>query len=148
MHVRSVLAAGVIFSCYAPITGASGTPTPHRTTGTHYKPVTAQRVDVSKGLSVRGRILAAPDCKAVPSAKVSHWQAGEDGRYADRLRAYLFADSEGRFSFETEWPAISPPHIHFMVTAEGYEILETQWIGDNPTRDIAFDMVLRPAASK
>jgi len=148
MHVRSVLAAGVLFACYDAIAGATCTPTPHRATGTHYKPVTEQRVDVSSGLTVRGRILAAPDCKTVASAKVAHWQAGEDGRYADRLCAYLFADSEGRFSFETEWPAISPPHIHFIVTAEGYEVLETQWVGDNPARDIELDMVLRPVTPK
>ena len=115
-------------------------PTPHRTTGTHYQPVTEQRGDVGTGVVVTGRVLGAPDCAPVASARVAHWQ---DGRYADRLRAYLYADGEGGYSFETEWPALHPPHIHFIVTADGFEVLETQWIGHDRTNQIEFDMVLR-----
>ena len=44
-----------------------------------------------------------PDCKPVAYAKVSHWQGGKDGRYTDRLRAYLFTDDQGYYAFETEW---------------------------------------------
>ena len=66
----------------------------------------------------------------------------KNGRYQDRLRAYMFTDEQGRFEFETEWPNMPTPHIHFIVTAEGYEILETQWIGDERQTQIEFDMVL------
>ncbi len=118
-------------------------PTPHRTTGTHYEPVTDQKINVSKGVTVRGRILAATDCTAITNAKVAHWQAGEDGEYVDRLRAYLFTDTNGRYEFETEWPNLFTPHIHFIVTADGYRILETQWIGSKRTNLIEFDMVLQ-----
>ncbi len=145
MYPQSIFTAVVIFAFLVPAAGADCKPTPHRTTGTHYKPVTEQRVNVSSGVTVHGRILAAPDCTPVANAKVAHWQAGEDGRYADRLRAYLFADADGRYAFETEWPALRPPHIHFIITAEGYEILETQWVGGTRVKDIEFDMVLRPA---
>lgn len=117
-------------------------PTPHRTTGTHYEPVTVQKGDISKGVVVTGQVLSMPDCKPVAKAKVAHWQAGEDGRYSDALRAYLFTDNNGRYQFETEWPAINPPHIHFIVTAPGHEVLETQWIGDNKKNTINFNMVL------
>lgn len=120
-------------------------PTPHRTTGTHYEPVTEQKVDVSNGVTVRGRVLSAPECKPVANAKVAHWQADENGYYVDRLRAYMFTDGEGRYQFETEWPNLSPPHIHFIVTAEGHEVLETQWIGDRRTSLIDFTMVLTGA---
>ncbi len=148
MYLQSIFTAVVIFGFVASVAYADCKPTPHRTTGTHYKPVTEQRLNVSSGVTVHGRILAAPDCKPVANAKVAHWQAGEDGRYADRLRAYLFADADGCYTFETEWPALRPPHIHFIITAEGHEILETQWVGGSRIRDIEFDMVLRPAASK
>jgi protocatechuate 3,4-dioxygenase beta subunit len=148
MHTRTLVAASVLIACHGPAAAADCTPTPHRTTGTHYKPVTEQRLDVGNGVAVRGRILGAPDCEPVPNARVAHWQAGKDGRYTDRLRAYLFADAEGAYGFETEWPEISPPHIHFIVTAEGYEALETQWVGESPTADVEFDMVLRPVATK
>ncbi|MCP4408890.1 MAG: hypothetical protein GY807_14230 [Gammaproteobacteria bacterium] len=143
-----ILVAALMLALHAPTAGASCTPTPHHTTGTHYQPVTEQRVDIGSGVTVHGRILAAPNCKLVTNARVAHWQAGEDGYYADRLRAYLLADAEGRYAFETEWPALSPPHIHFIITAEGYQALETQWIGDTRTRNIEFDMVLRPVATK
>jgi len=118
-------------------------PTPHRTTGTHYKPVTVQKVDVSQGIVVSGRVLAAPDCTPVPAAKVAHWQAGEQGKYVDRLRAYLFSDKNGHYRFQTEWPNLASPHIHFIVTAAGYETLETQWRGHARVNIIEFDIVLR-----
>jgi protocatechuate 3,4-dioxygenase beta subunit len=92
-------------------------PTAHRTTGTHYEPVSEQRKDIGKGIIVSGQVLSIPDCQPVANAKVAHWQAGENGRYQDELRAYLFTDKQGRYQFETEWPNISPPHIHFIVTA-------------------------------
>ena len=117
-------------------------PTPHRTTGTHYEPVTVEKIDISKGVIFRGRVLATPECGPVAGARVAHWQAGENGRYQDRLRAFLYTDGEGRFQFETEWPNLSPPHIHFIVTADGHEVLETQWIGDARQSEIDFTMVL------
>lgn len=135
----------VIFLCFLPYTAMAETchPTPHRTTGTHYAPVTVHKVNVSEGVTVRGRILAAPKCIPVANAKIAHWQADKNGKYVDRLRAFLFSDANGYFEFETEWPNLSPPHIHFIVTAEGYEVLETQWRGDEPTSLIKFDMVLQ-----
>ena len=93
---------------------------------------------------VRGQVLAAPDCRPVANAKVAHWQAGENGRYSDRLRAYLFTDEQGRYQFETEWPNLSPPHIHFIVTADGHYTLETQWIGYERKNEIKFTMILEP----
>jgi len=114
----------------APVLADNCVPTLHRTTGTHYEPVTVQKTDIGKGVIVRGQVLTAPECKPLAGAKVAHWQAGEDSGYSDRLRAYLFSDADGRFKFETEWPNLQPPHIHFIVTAEAYDTLETQWLGD------------------
>lgn len=118
-------------------------PTPHRTTGTHYEPVTMQKTNISEGMLVRGQVLAMPDCKPVANAKVAHWQAGEDGRYQNKLRAYLFTDEKGRFKFKTEWPDLTPPHMHFIVTVKGYDTLETQWIGDERKKEINFTMVMQ-----
>lgn len=133
---------GILLVIPAHTVAAECIPTPHRTTGTHYEPVTKQKGDISSGVMVRGRVLTAPHCKPVANAKVAHWQADKDGYYVDRLRAYLFTDNNGEYEFETEWPNLSPPHIHFIVTVDGYEILETQWIGDNPVDLVEFDMVL------
>ena len=137
-----------LFAFSAHAIAADCTPTPHRTTGTHYKPVTMERTDVSKGVVVKGQIFSAPDCKPVVNAKVAHWQAGEQGRYLDRLRAYLFTDASGRYRFETEWPNMQTPHIHFIVTADRYNTLETQWVGDERQKEIVFNMVLKSDAYK
>ncbi len=137
------LTLAILFALSARVAATECMPTPHRSTGTHYKPVTEERVDISQGVIVKGRVLAAPVCAPVANARVAHWQAGEQGRYIDRLRAYLYTDSEGRYLFETEWPNLMSPHIHFIVTAEGYETLETQWIGDQRRNQIVFDMVLQ-----
>ena len=118
-------------------------PTPHHTTGTHYEPVTEKKQDISKGLKISGRILLAPDCTPLSNARVAHWQAGENGQYQDRLRAYLITDVNGRYYFETEWPKLFPPHIHFIVSKQGYKKLETQWIGSDRTDKIEFDMVVQ-----
>ena len=134
-----------LFVCLLPFAAMAENcrPTPHRTTGTHYAPVNEHKVNISQGFTVRGRILAAPNCIPVANAKIAHWQADKNGEYVDRLRAYLFSDANGYFEFGTEWPNLSPPHIHFIVTAEGYQVLETQWRGDNPISLIEFDMVLQ-----
>ena len=34
-------------------------------------------------------------------------------------------------------------HIHFIVSAEGYETIETQWRGDEQVNVIEFDIILR-----
>jgi len=92
--------------------------------------LTLQRINVSQGVTLRGRILAAPDCIPIANAKIVHWQAVENGQYVDRLRAYKFSNSDGDYEFEkTEWPNLSSSHIHFIVTAEGYEVIEIQWRG-------------------
>ena len=117
-------------------------PTPHRSTGTHYKPATEEKVNISKGVIVRGQILAAPYCTPVANAKIAHWQGGEEGRYRDYLYAYMFSDENGKYEFETEWPNMPTPHIHFIITADGYNELETQWIGSERQKEINFDMVL------
>ena len=143
MSLPRLLTAAALCTLPLASLAADCTPTPHRTTGTHYKPVTEQKGNVSTGILVRGRILAAPDCMPVANARVAHWQAGENGRYVDRLRAYLYSDATGRYEFETEWPNLFTPHIHFIVTADGYDILETQWVGGERTNRIEFDMVLR-----
>ena len=90
----------------------------------------------------------------IPGARLEIWQADEDGlydvQYADleepRGRGHLHADDEGRYRFWTVQPEaypiptdgpvgellaatrrspMRPAHIHFMVTAPGYQTLIT-----------------------
>jgi protocatechuate 3,4-dioxygenase beta subunit len=148
MLIRHWLAVSVLAAAPTTPLVAECIPTPHRTTGTHYTPVTEHKINISKGVIVQGRVLAWPDCTPVANARVAHWQAGEDGRYNDRLRAWLFTDENGRYQFETEWPDMPSPHIHFIVTNSGYQTLETQWVGSERTKQIEFDIVLEPANAR
>jgi hydroxyquinol 1,2-dioxygenase len=90
----------------------------------------------------------------IPGAHLEIWQADEDGLYdvqyegldEPRGRGHLHADDQGRYSFWTVHPAaypiptdgpvgelleaarrspMRPAHIHFMVTAPGYQTLIT-----------------------
>lgn len=140
--IPKILSAMVLAVLSYQVTATECIPTPHRSTGTHYEPVTKQKTDISKGVMVKGQVLAAPDCAPVVNARVAHWQADEQGHYIDRLRAYLYTDENGRYQFETEWPNLNPPHIHFIVNADGYDTLETQWIGGRRQNTIEFDMVI------
>lgn len=148
MLTRYWLAIAVLTAVPTTALIAECIPTPHRTTGTHYAPVTEHKINIGKGVIVQGRVLAWPDCTPVANARVVHWQAGEAGRYIDRLRAWQFTDENGRYRFETEWPDMPAPHIHFIVTNSGYQTLETQWVGFKRTKRIEFDMVLEPTTAK
>ena len=96
----------------------------------------------------------------IPGARLEIWQADEDGlydvQYADleesRGRGHLHADDEGRYWFWTVQPEaypiptdgpvgellaatrrtpMRPAHIHFMVTAPGYQTLITHVFDDD-----------------
>jgi hydroxyquinol 1,2-dioxygenase len=104
-------------------------------------------------LFVEARIAAA-DGAALPGAVVDVWQSDDDGFYdvqrtdlADAaLRGRLRADGQGRIWFRTIQPAAypipydgpvgdmltatarhpwRPAHVHFMISAPGYETLVT-----------------------
>lgn len=144
-HLHALYTASVLLIPVAgPALASDCTATDAMTGGTHYKPVTIHKKDIGKGLLVSGRILSATDCKPIPKAKIVHWQAGENGQYQDRLRAYLFSDNKGRYHFHTEWPAAVVAHIHFIVSADEFESVGTQWIGGEQVNSINFDIVLRP----
>jgi len=55
-------------------------------------------------------------------------------------------DENGAYRFETEWPALSPPHVHFLVAAPGHRPLATQWIARGRVEEARFDLVLQPVS--
>lgn len=102
---------------------------------------------------MRGRILSV-DGAAVPDARIEVWQADEDGLYDVQIpdlehaqgRGHLHPEADGRFWFWSVLPEaypipgdgpvgdllkaggrrpMRPAHVHFMVTAPGYEALVT-----------------------
>jgi len=119
-------------------------PTEQMSMGTHHKPITQQKTDIGQGLHIKGIVLSAKDCSPVENARIEHWQTNSNGHYVDELRAYLLSDANGNFRFETEWPGAPIPHIHFVVLAEGYKKLVTQWLGSEIIENINLELILDP----
>ncbi|MBV9798133.1 MAG: intradiol ring-cleavage dioxygenase [Solirubrobacterales bacterium] len=107
---------------------------------------------------VQGRVISMSG-EAVPQAHIEVWQADDDGLYdvqhADlsepRGRGHLYAGDDGRYCFwsvkPTAYPIpadgpvgkllansnrspMRPAHIHFMVTARGYQSVTTHVFAD------------------
>ncbi len=103
---------------------------------------------------VRGRVLA-PDRSPIPNAMLDVWQSDAEGFYdlqmpdikSTALRGVFHADAEGNYIFRTIKPSFypiphdgpvgqmliamgrhpyRPAHIHFIVSAEGYQSVTTE----------------------
>lgn len=109
----------------------------------------------------------------IAGARVETWQASPKGLYENQdenqcdmnLRARFETDAEGRFWFESVRPAgypvptdgpcgqllaaqgrnvMRPAHLHFIVAAEGYKVLATQFFDEedpNIHEDVVFGAV-------
>lgn len=123
-------------------------------------------------LEVRGRVLDLKG-KPIAGARVETWQAAPTGMYENQdpaqedmnLRARFETDAEGRFSFTSVRPAgypvpidgpcgallaaqgrkvMRPAHLHFIVFAEGFKCLATQFFDiedPNAYEDVVFGAV-------
>ncbi len=142
--MRLLIIALVFFSANVSFAEkAKCTPTPEMQLGNHFTPITREKINVSNGIKMSGKVLSATDCNPIKNAKISHWQANKHGKYTDKLRAYLRTDEFGRFEFLTEWPNTQIPHIHFLVEASGYQTLTTQWVGEDKMKSILLIIVLK-----
>lgn len=117
---------------------------PQMSMGTHFKPITQHKINIGQGLKVKGVILSTQGCMPIANTRIEHWQMNTEGEYIDELRAYLMSDTNGEFTFETEWPGSDVPHIHFIVHAEGYKKLIYVWIASEKTESIELKLILEP----
>jgi len=113
---------------------------------------------------VKGRVLA-PDGTAIPDAKLEVWQSDSEGFYdlqmermnGSALRGVFRTDADGNYLFRTIKPAFypipqdgpvgqmliamgrhpyRPAHIHFMISAEGYQPVTTElFVSGDPYLD-------------
>ncbi|MGG1678523.1 dioxygenase [Neobacillus sp. NRS-1170] len=113
-------------------------------------------------LILSGQVLSSDDQRPLPNALLDVWQANEHGNYENEdpeqpdynLRGRIQCDKNGRFEIQTMVPAAyeigkrgpvgqllknigrhswRPAHIHFKVTAAGFEPVTTQlFIPDDP----------------
>jgi protocatechuate 3,4-dioxygenase beta subunit len=113
--------------------------------GPFYEPGAQVRTSVGSGYVLSGTVLAAQECKPIPSARIEFWLANPRGEYDDAHRATVFAGERGRYRFESNMPVSyggRPPHIHVRVRAPGYEELVTQHYPERGQREANFDVVL------
>jgi protocatechuate 3,4-dioxygenase beta subunit len=113
---------------------------------------------------LRGRVLSR-DGQPIPNARLDVWQSDAEGFYdlqmagvdGMALRGVFHTDAEGCYVFRTIKPAyypiptdgpvgqmllamgrhpFRPAHIHFMISAEGYEPVTTElFVSDDPYLD-------------
>lgn len=122
-------------------------PTPADEIGPFYRPDAPLRNITGKGYTIEGVTRKYPSCQPLAGVKIEFWHAGPAGKYEARYRGITFSDAKGRYRIETDPPAPyggRPPHIHFYVTAPGYELLITQHYPKYPVSKAAFDLVLEP----
>lgn len=125
-------------------------PTAGDAEGPFYKPGAPVRASTGSGLSVRGKVLGAPDCRPLPGARIEWWQANSDGEYDDAHRGTRTASAGGEYAFTTDVPGkypSRPRHIHFKISAPGFAPLTTQLYLRGGEASVAFDLVLSPSKS-
>jgi protocatechuate 3,4-dioxygenase beta subunit len=113
--------------------------------GPFYEPGAPVRTRVGSGYVLSGRVLAAEECKPIPSTHIEFWLANPRGEYDDAHRATVFAGQRGEYRFQSNVPVSyggRPPHIHVRVRAPGYEELVTQHYPERGQRKANFDLVL------
>lgn len=102
------------------------------------------------GLVLHGSVRDAASCEPLAGVTLVRWHANRHGIYEDYFRAKVTTDGEGRYRFETIVPgkyAGLARHIHFALSAPGYQGLVTQWQiddGAEPAAEVEFDFVLTP----
>ena len=123
-------------------------PTPYDEIGPFYRPGAPVRDTVGTGYLLSGQVLAAKGCMPLPNSRIEFWLVNPQGEYDDDHRATVYADREGRYRFAANRPTDYVgrlPHIHIMVTAEGYEQLITQHYPNPGEKEATFNLVLVPA---
>ena len=122
-------------------------PTEPDVDGPFYKPNAPERGSTGRGLVVSGSVQSASVCNPVAVARIEWWAANPDGSYDDEHRATQQADADGRYRYETDFPAgyfFRPPHLHVRVTSAGHRTLITQIYPKEGESSINFDFVLVP----
>lgn len=120
-------------------------PTPPDSEGPFYKPNAPDRTSTGSGLVVTGSVRSAAGCGPLPDARLEWWSVNTRGRYDDEHRASHRADAQGRYRYQTDFPAGyfgRPPHLHVRVSAPGHRVLVTQIYPKAGQSAIEFDFVL------
>ena len=122
-------------------------PTSFDEMGPFYRPNAPIRNKVGSGYFLKGSVLSTNKCSPLPKAKLEFWLVNSKGEYDDAHRATVIADSNGKYTFESNRPTDYVgrlPHIHMRITAQGHEELITQHYPKDGDVRADFDIVLSP----
>lgn len=96
-----------------------------------------QRSETGRGLILSGTVRDAASCLPIPGARIVRWHANQYGIYEEYYRALMVVGADGTFEMKTLPPgqyANLDPHVHWYVTADGYQpvIAQIQWAKRSP----------------
>lgn len=145
----------IIFATLAMLAGTAATggattckPTEPDMLGPFYKSGAPVRSSVGRGYVMTGIVKSSEDCSVIKGARTEFWLVNPGGSYDDDHRATVFSDAAGSYRFESNVPkpySGRPPHIHIMVSAEGYKTLVTQYYPEKGKTRASLDLVLIPS---
>jgi protocatechuate 3,4-dioxygenase beta subunit len=111
------------------------------------------RAVAGRGHVLSGVVRSTSTCRAIARAKLEFFQAGPDGNYSDGVtswagRATLFTKADGSYRYESRYPSNSAgvrPHIHFRISAPGYELQHRTYFVQAGKRNVVLEVRLDPA---
>ena len=141
------LGEGIIFIASYPVLSASLLdaatlqPTPPNTEGPFYLAGAPFRTNLREGqngtlLKVTGSLVDT-NARPITNGLIEIWHADQSGQYdldGFRCRASMKTSTQGEYGFETVMPkgyGGRPRHIHYKVSAEGFDTLVTQLYFEN-----------------
>lgn len=138
-HMRILIfAISILFT----LTAEAQLDTPNHRAGAPFRAKLSPPHAEGTVLVVSGRVRDA-EGRGVASAVLDAFQADAKGDYDTKgydYRARIMTDEEGRFEFETIVPSNygPPPHIHFIVSADGFKTKNTEMFfrdAEHPTNN-------------
>jgi protocatechuate 3,4-dioxygenase beta subunit len=118
-----------------------------------YVPGSPVRSAAGKGHVLSGFVRSTATCRTVVRARLEFFHAGPAGDYSDGVnswagRATVFTAANGSYRFESRYPSNSAgvrPHIHFRVSAPGYQTLHRTYFTKPGQRNVRLDVMLDPS---
>lgn len=124
----------------------SDIPGPYYKPGAPFTTTLAETNEPGERIIISGKVFKADCQQPIKNAVVDVWGADTSGTYHDeKLRGRMYTDADGRYIFETVFPAnydlgggqFRPRHLHFKVTTTNLPTLTTQlyFAGDPYIKD-------------
>ncbi len=147
-RLLSVVGAGLLVPSFKSAFGAECA-LPPRTPieGPYFFGSPEEKTETGGGLIIRGVVRDVNGCQPVSGAQIVRWHANTSGVYEEYYRALMVTKTDGTYSLSTIKPgayANLDPHVHWYVTASGYQplIAQIQWprnsqIPDNASFDFS-----------